>query len=234
MIGPMNRIILAALAGLAAAPASAAERRFTVTDFDRVQVEGPFQVTLSTGRSNLAVASGSPRALDGVSIEVRGRTLYVEPNRSAWGGYPDEGTGPVDIKLGTHTLRAVSVAGSGSLTLDKAKAMRFDVALSGSGRIAVASVDADRLNLGLIGGGRIEIGGKAKALKASINGSGDLAAKGLIAEDADIKADTAGLIAIGVAGTAKVAATGAGDVEIVGSPACTVEARGAGRVSCGS
>ena len=45
----MNRIMLAALAITVAAPAQAAERRYTVTDFDRVRVDGPFVVTLATG-----------------------------------------------------------------------------------------------------------------------------------------------------------------------------------------
>lgn len=95
MIARMKRILPAlALAALAAA-APAAERRHTVTDFDRVHVEGPFEVTLATGRPSSAVVSGSPAAIERVSIEVQGRVLRIRPNRSAWGGYPGEGAGPV-------------------------------------------------------------------------------------------------------------------------------------------
>jgi hypothetical protein len=230
----MKRIMPAALAALAAAaPAWAAERRFTVTDFDRIKVEGPFQVTLSTGRPSAAVATGSAQSLDQVRIEVQNRTLRVRPNRNAWGGYPGEGAGPLSIAVATHILRGATVTGSGSVEIDKAKAMRFDASLSGNGRIAVANVEADTLTLGLIGSGTLEMGGRVKDLRASINGGGDLAAKGLIADDAVIGADTAGEVAVGVRRTAKVIATGAGDVEIIGSPACLVEAMGSGRVRCG-
>src|SRR3546814_19405145 len=55
---PMNRIMLAALALTATAPAQAAERRYTVTDFNRIRVDGPFVVTLATGKSPSATASG--------------------------------------------------------------------------------------------------------------------------------------------------------------------------------
>lgn len=232
MVVAMRRIMLAALA--LAAPASAAERRYTVTDFDRVKVDGPFQVKLVTGKASAAVATGSSQAIDQVSIEVQGRTLRVKPNLSAWGGYPGEGPGPVSIELSTHDLRGATVQGSGSILIDKASAMRFDASVSGSGRVGVGSVEADRLMLSLIGSGRIEMGGKAKKLHASIHGAGDLDAKALTTEDAVIGADTSGEIAVGVRRSAKVTATGAGNVEIVGDPACTVDAKGSGRVLCGN
>jgi Putative auto-transporter adhesin, head GIN domain len=227
----MIRIMLVLLP--LAAPASAAERRYTVTDFDRIRVDGPFHVKLATGKPSAALATGSAQAIDQVSIEVQGRTLRVRPNPNAWGGYPGAGPGPIAIQLSTHGLRSATVQGSGSILIDKASTMRFEASVSGSGRIGVASIEADKLNLSLIGAGRIEIGGKAKELRASIHGAGDLDATGLIAENAVIGADTSGEIAVGVQHTAKVTATGAGDVKIVGEPACTVDAKGSGRVLCG-
>ncbi len=218
---------------LAAPPAAAAERRHSVTDFDRVQVDGPFQVTLATGRPNSAIVTGSNQAIERVSIEVQGRTLRIRPNRSAWGGYPGDGAGPVAIALGTHDLRAASVSGSGSIVIDKASAMRFDLAVSGSGRIAIDSVETDNLTIGLLGSGRIEVGGKTKELRATIQGNGDLKAGRLLAEDARINADTAGTIEVSVRRTANVTATGSGDTIVIGKPACTVKALGSGRVACG-
>src|SRR3954464_4919821 len=90
----------------AACPAAAAERNYTVTDFDRVQVDGPYQVTLRTGLTAGARAEGSAGALDRISIDVQGNSLRVRTNRSAWGGYPGDSTGPVAITLTTRDLRA--------------------------------------------------------------------------------------------------------------------------------
>ena len=230
----MNRIMLAALAGAIASPLSAAERRHSVTDFDRVQVDGPFQVTLATGRSNSAVVTGSADAVERVSIDVQGRTLRIRPNRSAWGGYPGEGVGPVQIALATHDLRAASVSGSGSISIDKARSMRFDLAVSGSGRITLGNVEADTLTLGLLGSGRIEIAGRAKELRATIQGNGDLRAEKLLVEDARVNADTAGFVEVSVRRSADVTATGPGDTRIIGKPACLVKSLGSGRVACGS
>jgi hypothetical protein len=49
-------------------------------------------------------------------MEVQGRTLRIRPNRSAWGGYPGEGAGPLKIELSTHGLRGASVSGAGSIS----------------------------------------------------------------------------------------------------------------------
>jgi hypothetical protein len=229
----MKRIMLAALLAASASAAGAAERRFTVTDFDKIEVSGPFQVTLVTGRPGSALASGSSDAIERVSIAVEGRTLRIRPNRSAWGGYPGEGAGPLKIELSTHALRSAFVNGAGSLSVDKARAMKFDAGVSGSGRLKIAQIESDNLTLGLLGSGKIVIGGKAKTLRASIQGSGDLDGSGLVADDAQISAETAGTVAVGVNRSVKVTASGTGDTTISGKPACTVKALGSGRVVCG-
>lgn len=230
----MTRIMPALLALLAAAPTAAAERRYSVTDFDRIQIEGPYKVALRTGLSSGAAATGSTEALDRVTIEVQGRTLRIRPNRSAWGGYPGAAApGPVTIHATTRDLSHVLVGGSGSLDIDRVRGLRLDLSVAGTSHLAIASVDSDNLLVGLVGSGRITLAGKTKQLRATVQGSGDLDGRGLSADDAQITADTAGSVAIRAVRTAKVNARGLGDVEIIGSPACTVEALGAGTVTCG-
>jgi hypothetical protein len=233
MIPRMLRIITAALFLLSSAAAHGAERRYTVSGFDKVEVSGPFKVTLATARSPSAVATGSPEALERVSVVVEGRTLRIRPNRSAWGSAPRAGEGGVRILVTTHELSSAALAGSGSLQIDKARAMRFDAALSGNGRLGISAVDVDRLNLQLLGAGSIAIGGKAKTLRAAITGHGGLEAAGLVADDAELTADTSGPVTLAVRRAAKIGASGAGDVTITGTPGCTVKATGTGRVSCG-
>ena len=170
------------------------------------------------------------------SVDVQGGTLRVRRNRSAWGGYPADRVGrpgrrdpdhPRPPKRRRWSDRAAS-------TSTGPEAFESISRVSGSGRLNVAAVEADNLVVGLLGGGRITLAGRTKQLKATVQGSGDLAASGLGADDAQIASDTAGNVAVAVARTAKVTATGAGDVEIIGTPTCTVEAKGSGRVDCGT
>lgn len=231
MVGAMKTIIL--LAALAAAPAAAAERRYSVGDFDRVQVEGPYEVTLATGGSSSARASGDQSGLDRVSVEVQGRMLRIRPNRSGWGGYPGDKAAPVRIVLTTRQIKAVAVLGSGSLSVDRASGLRVDLSVSGSGALNIGSVAADTLIVGLLGSGSIGAGGTAKQLRATVQGSGDFDAPGLSAGDAELVADSAGRIAFAATRTAKVRALGRGEIDIAGPASCTLSGPAASTVRCG-
>ena len=217
-----------------AAPASAAERRYSVGDFDRVDIQGPYEVQIATGApSSAARATGDQPSLERVSVEVQGRTLRVRPNSSAWGGYPGDRPGPVTIHLTTRDLRAASVVGSGKLAIDRVKGLRVDLSVSGSGSLSAASVDADTLVVSLLGSGRIALAGRTKLLRAAVQGTGDLAGSAFEGEDVELAADTAGTVTVGAVRTAKVRATGPGDVEIAGSPACTLTGVSKAMVRCG-
>lgn len=230
----MMRAAIPLLLVIAAAPAAAEERTYPVTDFDRVEVQGPYEVTLVTGRPSAARAVGSAQALEGISVDVQGSQLRIRRNASAWGGYPGQKPGPVRIEVSTRDLRAVSVIGAGQVTVDRLRGLRADLSVSGSGRIDAGRVEADTLILGLVGSGRIAAAGTAKQVRATVQGSGDLAAPGLVADDLALTAETAGRIAIAARRTVKLRVGGSGDVAIGGTATCTITGSAAGEVRCGT
>jgi hypothetical protein len=237
MVGAMKPafyVIAIFVASFLSSVAEGAERRYSLTDFERVQIDGPFQVRLSTGLSTAGSATGSPEALERVSVEVQGSTLRVRPNRSGWGGFPGQSSGPAPvITIRTRTLRAAVVNGSGSLSIDKAAGLRVELTVAGSGRLTVAAVQADNLAITMLGAGKLSLAGKAKQVKAVLQGSPELDAPGLSVDDLQLTTESAGNVALAAVHTAKVRSTGAGDVIITGPAACTVEALGAGTVRCG-
>ncbi len=234
MVAVMTRA-LPALLGLAllAAPAFGADRTYSVTDFDRVVVEGPYVVRLVTGRPTAARASGPQASLDRVIVDTQGQTLRIRPNRSAWGGNAGAQQGVLEITLSTRSLRSARVIGAGRLDIEGVQGLRVDLSLEGSGRLAATGVAADNLSLGLLGSGRIEVGGRARALRADVQGSGDLAASDLAAEDVTATTSTTGTVALAAGRTARINANGLGEVVVSGRPSCTVQGPGAGMVRCG-
>jgi len=227
------RFFLTALLLAAAVPAIAAERRFSVTDFDRIQVDGPYQVTLTTGSSSSARATGSNAALDRVAIDVQGRTLRVRASSSSWGGYPGSPTELATVTLSTRDIQAATVNGSGSLSIDKARGLKLSVSVVGTGKASIASIESDNLLVSMFGAGNLTLGGKAKTVRAEVHGAGSLDAAALTAGDAQVFADTAGEVKLAVTRAVTVQASGSGDVTIGGTPACTVKSIGAGQVRCG-
>ncbi len=215
----------------AAAPASAATRNFGVSGFDRVRIDGPFKVRLTTGVAPFARASGSAAAIDGVAVEVQGRTLVVRVNRSTWGGYPGEAKGPVEVIIGTHELSAALVNGVGSLSIDKVRGLSFDLAVQGSGSATIDAVAVDQMKIGIAGSGNIRVAGAAPRLNAVVRGISSLDASGLNAKDATIGAQGAATVKAAVSGTAKVEGQGPASIELSGSPACTTRLQGSASVS---
>ena len=227
----MKRIMLALLASLTIA-AAPAERRYTVTDFDRVRIDGPFEVELVSGRAAAAAAeAANAAALDPVLVDVEARTLRIRMRPVALGS-DRRSNRPVRLRLATHDLRSLSVNGAARVRVDGLAAQKVDLLLSGSGAIDARGVEADVLNLGLLGSGRIAVAGSAKTLNATVQGSGDLQATGLAVDQAELNAENAGEVALQVRTLATVRANGTGGVTITGPAAC--EIAGSGSVSCES
>lgn len=228
---PLSALLLAI--GLAAAPAAAADRGFTITSFDRIRVEGPFVVTVATGRPVSARASGDGPALDRIRLRVEGRTLLVRGDAS-WAGFPDARRGPVTLALSTPALDTAILLGSGSLAIDRMKAPRVIVTVEGAGRVAVDRIEADNLSLAIAGSGRIEAAGTARVGAAVARGAAEIAAPGLMVTDLNLTSESAGAVAIAAGRSARVVASGLGPVTVAGTAACEVRQTGTGPLRCGS
>lgn len=228
-------MILLSLALLALPQAAApAERRYAVTDFDRVLVEGPVAVELVTGRPSSAAAYGAQNALDRVTVDVQGTTLRVRPNRSAWGAAAQGRQAPVRVRLATRSLRSARVLGSGSLTLTGARALGLDLGVDGAGQLEASGLTVDTLSLSLSGNGRMDLAGTAAQVRARLQGSGAIDAEALRARGLQLYSDGSGRVAMTVHGPATVAASGLGKVDLSGRPSCTLTGPGAAQVRCAS
>jgi hypothetical protein len=227
----MRIFLLAAGIAVLAVPAGAATRNFGITGFEKVRVDGPFKVKLTTGVAPFAMATGSPQALDRVAVEVRGNTLVVHSNLDSWGGYPGKDPGPVEVSLGTHDLSAAWINGSGAIAIDRVKGLSFDLSVQGSGAGQIGQVNVDQLNVSVVGTASAKLAGQAAKMTAVIRGISSLDAAGLATKDATLGADGAATIAANVDDSVTVDATGPATVNIAGSPSCTLRVSGSASVS---
>jgi len=227
----MRILIIAAAFVAIAGPAGAATRNFGITGFEKVRVDGPFLVKLSTGVAPFARATGAPAALDRVAVEVRGNTLVVHNNLDSWGGYPGKNVGPVTIELGTHDLSAAWLNGSGTIAIDRVKGLTFDLSVQGSGAGEIGQVAVDQLNVSVVGTASARLAGAAAKMTAVIRGISTLDAAALSIKDATLGADGAATIAATVGDSVTVDATGPATVRLSGRPACILRVSGSASVT---
>ena len=229
----MRTCLPAFLIALASAvPAHGAARTFEIAGFEKIRVEGPFKVRLTTGVPPSAKATGPQSALDRVAVEIIGRTLVIHNSLSAWGGtLGSDDSGPVEVVIGTHELNAASLTGAGSLEINSVKGLSFDLSAQGSGQIAIARADVDQMSVGLIGTASAMLAGKAGTLKVRAQGTSSLDGSGLDAKDVSLTVNGASTIKADVSNSADIVASGPGSISFSGNPSCTSRLTGSANVT---
>lgn len=229
----MRILILAALSAavLAAVPASAAERRFPVGGFDRIEASGSDDVIVTTGHAVSVVATGDQDRLDRLDIRVEDGALKIgyKPN-SGWKFWE---RGKARIAVGLPSLRGAKLAGSGNVSVDHTTASKFEGALAGSGNLSLGQVDTRELTLEIAGSGTLSAAGHCDAAKLSIAGSGGMKLAGLDCKTLSASVAGSGDIDARATGTAALSIMGSGNVRVRGGARCTVAKHGSGSTDCG-
>ena len=232
-LSSISLVLAASLSLLFPAVSQAAERRYSISDFDQIQVIGPHKVIVQTGRATSVMAVGDTEALDALSIEALGgvlKILSLVKARSRW----KEGPHPAArVIVVLPQLKAIRLLGSGTIAAAELRGISTTITLNGSGQISVAKLASDGTTARLSGSGRIALAGTVKNFDANISGSGDLDAAQLTASDLKIVSASSGRVTAKSVRTADVKQNGAGMVKVTGGPSCLVENPGSGSASCG-
>lgn len=206
-------------------------RTYQVGAFQKVEVAGPYDVTVTTGAAPAVSAKGGAALLDETEVVVEGDTLVIRPKkknglRFSWRG------GKASFAVSTAQLSGAAIAGSGDINVDRGSG-DFRGSVAGSGSLAVAALSAGAADLSIAGSGGINAKGSAQSVKVNIAGSGDVDLAGVAARTADISIAGSGNVAASASETANVSIMGSGDVSVTGGAKCKTSKMGSGNVSCG-
>lgn len=226
-------LMLPAAATAQTGPARDAERRVAVGSFDRVRVDGPFEVTFQPGSPSARI-QGDRRAIDGVELRVDGTTLKLRRSGLNAGEDLAAPDAPIRVALSSPALQAATVSAGGRFRAARMRGARLDVSVNGAGSIEVGEVSGEQLSAILVGPGAIKLAGKAGAARLATNGPGRIDAAALEVGDLVVLQDGPGETRAAARYTARVTNTGLGSVEVAGRAKCTVRAQAGGPVRCGN
>ena len=218
---------------LLGSPLVAAERTLSITDFDKLRVDGGFTVEVTTGRGTSARIIGTQAAIEATSVSVQGRQMVIRKNASAWGGYPGQTAGTATIRITVPGLTNAWVNGPAKVSVDRLKGARVAAAIEGSGELSIGAIAADNADIAQVGSGRLTVAGTVANLTMTARGAGMLDAGGLQAADAKLTSESAGQVTLSVKRAVTGTMTGSGSVTVLGKPACTIKSVGSGTVTCG-
>lgn len=210
------------------------QRNYQVGAFDKIEVAGPYDVTVRTGSGPSVSASGPEKAVEQLVVEVRGDKLVIhtkDRNRGifSWGSH---NFGNTSLQVTVPALSAAAIAGSGGLSIDKIKGDTFKGAVGGSGDLTLGSLEVQSLKLAIGGSGDIRASGQAGSADYTIAGSGDIDASGLSSQTADASIAGSGSIRAKATGTANAKIMGSGDITLTGGAKCSVSKMGSGDINC--
>src|SRR3954452_5715934 len=192
-------------------------RNYQVSNFQEIEVAGPFDVEVRTGANPSVSARGSEKLLERTVVEVQGDKLVIRPeNDHSWFNFGWGRHGKASFVVTVPQLSGATIAGSGDIRVDKVQGNSCEGVVAGSGGLNVAAVDVQQLKLAIAGSGAVKAAGKAQAAKYEIAGSGDVEAGAVQTQDLKVSIAGSGGIKAHSAGTADVSIMGSGDVEVTG------------------
>ncbi len=224
-------IVAAAL--LAAGSASGAEKRYGLTSFEAIDVTADVTVEVVTRAPVSAVATGPQDALDRLSVEAANGRLVISERQFAGDEKRRGPRGPVTVRVYAANLRSATLAGAGSLQIDKLKGQRAMVGIRGPGRLIVGQISADRLQVAMIGNGTMTLAGAAKNAQMTLSGAGMVDAGALTVDELISDSEGAGDHILRAVKSAAITSRGIGKTVVLGKPVCTVRNVGSGSVTCG-
>lgn len=205
-------------------------KAYTVGDFKRIDSAGSYDVTVKTGAAPSVRAEGPQNVIENLVVEVKGDELRIYTKSGIRLGW--RSSGPVKIAVTVPELHGASMAGSGTIAVDKIVADTFDGAVSGSGDLSLPSLTAKAANFDIAGSGTLVVGGAAETAEIEIAGSGNVDASKLVARDVAIGIAGSGSVRAHATGTVTGEILGSGDAAISGGAKCSVDKLGSGSITC--
>jgi Putative auto-transporter adhesin, head GIN domain len=172
-----------------------------------VDLAGANNVVVRVGARQSVIVHADKNLLGRVTTQVSSGTLVI-------------GNTPGPLNTRNPMFVAVSVPSLDALTVQ------------GSGNISVTGVDSPSLTLRLPGGGTIHAAGTTAQLDVAIGGSGTALLSGLITRDATASIDGSGSIVLTATHSLDASISGSGTIRYTGSPAqVTKSVTGSGTIS---
>lgn len=194
---------LCAVSFLALPPAALAgsgvTQELSLRDFDRIEIEGVFDVEVEVGKKFSVVISGPADELDRVKAEVEGGTLVLGQKKKKRGVFGfNTGVTDVRARISMPDLTGLDIAG----VVD----------------VEVRGIRSDDLRVDVSGVGQVALAGRCGTLTVDLSGIADLDARDLHCRAVGIDVSGLGDASVHASDAVNAEVSGIGSVDVHGSP----------------
>ncbi len=199
-----------------------------LSEFTGVAIGVPANVYVTQSTNQSVRIETSSSNLEKIEVNVKNGDLEIKSSRNNM-----RFKGSIKIYISMKKINRLVLAGSGSITT-QGKVNTDDLALSiaGSGNISLKELSAEYVKISIAGSGSINLAGTepANSLKASVSGSGNVNAAGFTVKK--VKTSISGSADCHVHATEElnVSLSGSGNVYYRGNPLIDAKISGSGAV----
>jgi len=168
-------------------------RTFDVAGFDRVALDGGFDVYVTVGGETAVAVTVDDNLAELFTAEVEAGALHLDWKKAC---RPDRKC-RVDVTL--PELKGFTV--------------------NGAGDVVITGVRGARLELRINGAGDMEVSGSVDELELVVSGAGDVEAGELAAQDVEVRISGAGDATVRAARSLDATVSGVGEITYLGDPA---------------
>lgn len=224
------------------------QKDFPAEKFSKVSIAVKSKVYIEQADNYKLDIQADDKTLEKISVEYNSDELQIKCKH---GCKVDE---PVIIYIASPSLNGISIAGlsqlfieksfetndielsiagSGTMTLNNLKADNISASVAGSGKMSLNDLNANKVSADVAGSGNILLfGGKpGNAEDFSIAGSGNIDALGFEAADVKVEITGSGDCKVFASQKLNASVAGSGNVHYKGNPVVESETTGSGRVN---
>jgi hypothetical protein len=198
-------------------------------EFTSLGALGPDNVRFTTGAVTQIRADGDPRTLEQLRFVVKDGRLLV--GRRSGENYK---LPAATIFVTAPGIRAATLAGSGTISVDRLVGDEVSANVAGSGDLTIGDVSARLIDARVAGSGDLTLRGRSEEAHLAIAGSGRVEGAGFTAGNASAAVAGSGDMAFRSDGSVTASITGSGDVVVTGRASCTQNRTGSGTLRCGA
>ena len=192
----MKRVAIAALLALASLSTQAAEQVRSVTPFKTIDARGPVNLVVEVGKAHSVRVEGSDKFIERVTTEVVGGELRL--------GFEDKRSNNVNIKDDERVI----------VTMPELASFRGE----GAGQMILNNISGDQFDVNYRGAGSLQMTGRVGHLRLNAQGVGEVVARDLVAQDADVSFMGIGDVSVHAKKRLNASVQGLGNLTYYGKP----------------
>lgn len=201
-------------------------REIPVAMLNAIVVEGSIDVTVLRGDTQRVEITGQPELIALIKTKVDNGVWEITTTECY---STDRG---LSVLLTVPMLNSVIVEGSGDVISEEVfNTGKTHLGIHGSGSIAIDTLHEGLLEVVIEGSGSASMHGTCRELDLRSNGSGDLRALGLAANEANVEMEGSGSVEITAISKLDAKLSGSGSLRYKGKPEVSTKLEGSGSVT---